>query len=183
MNFISDNEQYDRKSNRLSGYDYTQPGAYFVTICTHKMEYLFGIIKNGMMVENPLGEIVRKEWFRTREIRNQIELLQDEFVIMPNHIHGIIWIMDVGATGSVARSKDFHGPASGSLGAIIGQFKSVTTKRINKYRGLSGKSIWQRSYYDHIIRNEEDYNAIRHYIQMNPQNWESDQILPDNLYK
>ena len=136
-----------RKRLRLPGYDYTQPGAYFVTICTHGRKMLFGQVVDGEMVLNPLGEIVREEWFRSAKIRAEIELFPDEFVVMPNHIHGIVWIVPtdfphgrVGATGHVVgatgrsplrRPQSPHGPAPRSLGAFIAGFKASVTKRIN----------------------------------------------------
>ncbi len=94
-----------KPSNRLPGYDYFQPGAYFITICTHKMHNLFGAIDENRVVLNALGKIVESEWYRTAKLRANIEIFGDEFKIMPNHFHGIVWILDVGATGSVARSN------------------------------------------------------------------------------
>lgn len=114
-----------RKIIRLPEYNYSQPGAYFITICTHQMENLFGEHINGYIKLNYFGEGARKEWFKSSKIRPYIKLYDDEFVVMPNHIHGIIWIMDVGATGSVAR-LDNKGLNPGSLGAIIGQYKSTS---------------------------------------------------------
>lgn len=166
---------------RMAGYDYSQPGAYFVTICVYKMINLFGKIDDGSMQINTYGEIAQFEWFKTPSIRPSVQLFDDEFIIMPNHIHGIIWILDVGVTGSVAQSKITRGPEPGSLGAIIGQYKSITTKRINKIRNSSGKSIWQRNYYDHIVRNERELDAIRKYIQTNPLEWKSDLDTPVHL--
>ncbi len=91
--------QYDpqihhRRSIRLKGYDYTQPGAYFVTICTYQHAEIFGEVVEGKMRLNPLGEIVREEWSKTAQIRQEVELHEDEFAILPNHFHGIIWIVE-----------------------------------------------------------------------------------------
>ncbi len=166
-----------RKSIRLKGYDYSQPGAYFVTLCTHNMERIFGRIIAGKMELNTYGLIAREEWFQTAVAHPYLELHEDESAIMPNHIHGIIWITEVGATETVAR-KTNSGPKPGSLGAIVGQYKSRTTRHINKLRKNSGKSVWQRNYYDRIIRNEKELQSIRKYIENNPLHWENDRGRP-----
>lgn len=174
-----DPNRHHRRSIRLKGYDYTQPGAYFVTICTHDRACLFGEVVEGVMRLNAWGEIVREEWFRTAQLRPYVVLHEDEFVVMPNHVHGIIWIVGrVGATRQVAPTRVVPtspaGPDAGSIGAIIGQFKSAVTKRINAYWGIPGARIWQRNYYEHIIRTERALNAIRRYIAENPLRWHLD---------
>jgi REP element-mobilizing transposase RayT len=189
-----DPQKHHRRSIRLNGYDYTQPGAYFITVVTHDRECLFGEIVDGEMRLNEFGEIVRTEWFKTAVVRPYVMLYPDEFVMMPNHTHGIIWIVDVGATRRVAPSPvapspiappldstplvhaTIHprGPMAGSVGAIIGQFKSITAKRINALRNIPGQPVWQRNYYEHIIRDERALNAIRRYILNNPANWTKD---------
>ena len=171
-----------RKSIRLRGYDYSQAGAYFVTLCAYQMKYLFGEIINGMMKLNTFGEIAYQEWFRTAKIRTDVQLFNDELVVMPNHIQGIIWIIDERATQRVAPTKHSHGPQPDSLSAIIGQYKSITTKNINKIQKTMKGSVWQRNYYDHIIRSDNELKSIRQYIQTNPQNWEKDQDIPFNLF-
>ncbi|RME13326.1 MAG: transposase [Ardenticatenia bacterium] len=185
-----DPNRHHRRSIRLKGYDYTQPGAYFVTICTHERAHLFGRVVDGEMVLNAWGEIVRDEWFRTADIRANVELYADEFVVMPNHVHGIIWIVetdetDVGATRQVAPTNRRvaptdrpRGPVSGSLGAIIGQYKSAVTRRINIQRNTPGGRVWQRNYYEHIIRTERALHAIRRYIADNPRRWHLDRHNP-----
>jgi putative transposase len=122
-----------RRSLRLRDYDYSQNGAYFVTICTHQGTCPFGDVVDGDMVLNEWGAIVREEWLRTAIVRINIEL--DAFVVMPNHMHGIIVIVDNdGTIGPTRRVAPTHatGPKSGSVGAIIGQFKSIVTKRIRQ---------------------------------------------------
>ena len=179
-----DSNKHHRRSIRLKGHDYTQPGAYFVTICTYQRQTLLGEIVDGAMVLNACGEIARDEWFKTAQIRDNVQLHEDEFVVMPNHLHGIIWIdKPVGATGPVAPTKnDFlPGPKSGSIGAIIGQYKTVTTRRINQTLDSPGAPIWQRNYYEHIIRSDGELNAIRQYVQQNPLKWELDQDNPVNI--
>ncbi|WP_216641408.1 transposase [Thermus scotoductus] len=129
---------------------------------------------------NEYGEIVRAEWFKTVQLRPYVVLHEDEFVVMPNHIHGMIWIVDdVGATRRVAPTKTNPpaGPAPGSIGAIVGAFKSAVTRRINQRRGTPGVRVWQRNYYEHIIRHERALNAIRRYIAENPLRWHLDRRL------
>ncbi len=175
-----------RKSIRLKEYDYTQPGAYFVTICTYRRAHLFGQVVDGEMRLNAFGKIVWEEWFRTAQVRPYVELFENEFVVMPNHIHGIIWIVehDVGATRRVAPTsrrvapQPPRGPVPQSLGAIIAQFKSVVTKRINTLRGTPGAPVWQRNYWEHVIRTERALNAIRRYIIENPARWHLDRYNP-----
>jgi putative transposase len=159
----------NRHSTRLAGHDYAQQGAYFITICCRDRIHLFGEIIDGKMILNECGLIAQNEWMQTPIVRPSIGL--DEFVVMPNHIHGIII---VGATRRVAPTKTANGPAPGSIGAIIGQFKSITTKRINMDRHSSGESAWQRGFYDHIIRNAKSMNQIREYIASNPLKWDYD---------
>jgi len=130
---------------------------------------------------NEYGEIARNEWIKTASVRANVVL--DVFVIMPNHIHGIIILTgngsgNVGATrrvasnGRVARTMQ-----SGSIGAIIGQFKSVATKRINVRRGTLGLPVWQRNYYERVLR-EDELDRVRAYIQNNPAQWEMDAENP-----
>jgi putative transposase len=164
---------HHRRSIRLAEYDYADAGAYFVTVCANGRECLFGEITDGVMVLNGFGVIVREEWLRTSEIRKEIIL--DEFVVMPNH--GIIVITnDVGATQRVAPT----GPVSGSVGAIIGQFKSAVTKRINQIRDNPGVPVWQRNYFERVIRNDRELTAIREYIVNNPVKWAMDRENPVN---
>jgi putative transposase len=166
------------ESSRLKDWDYSTPWWYYVTICTKDMKCWFGIIKNGKMKLNDLGKVIEEEWSKTKEIRSNVDL--DNFVIMPNHFHGIPIIKDVETSRrDVSKeSETGHRPVStqlkpNSLGSIIGQFKSVCTKRIYKlgYRNFQ----WQKGFYDHIIRNENDLHRIGTYIQNNPLKWELDE--------
>jgi len=172
-----DPNRHRRRSIRLQGYDYTQPGAYFVTICTHGHEHLFGDVMDGTMRLNAYGEIVQDEWFKTAHIRTNVMLHPDEFVVMPNHVHGIIWIVDdpVGARRRRAPTMERFGkPVSGSIPTIVRAFKSAVARRINRMRGTSGGPVWQRNYYEHIIRDERALHAIRRYIVENPLRWDLD---------
>lgn len=170
--------KFQIKSSRLKDWDYSTPWWYYVTICTKDMKCWFGIIKNGKMKLNDLGKVIEEEWLKTKEIRSNVDL--DNFVIIPNHFHGIPIIKDVETSRrDVSKeSETGHRPVStqlkpNSLGSIIGQFKSVCTKRIYKlgYRNF----LWQKEFYDHIIRNENDLRRIRTDIQNNPLKWELDE--------
>ena len=171
---------HHRLSIRWKGYDYTQSGAYFITLVAWRRECLFGEITNGEMRLNAMGQIVRAEWLKTAQIRPNVEINENEFVVMPNHLHGIIWIVDtvgaanVGATGPVAPTKK-QTLISNSLGAIIGQFKTACAKQINALRDVHGIPVWQRNYYEHVIRNDRELNNIWNYIDTNPLNWENDE--------
>ncbi len=160
---------HHRKSIRIKEYDYTNQNWYYITICTKDKQHCFGEIKNGKMILNKFGQIVEEEWLKTKQLRGNIDL--DYYVIMPNHFHGIIIIESTaGATHRVARTKAEL--KANSLGSIIGQFKSVVTKRI-RASGLENFQ-WQRNYYEHIIRNEKDLFNISKYIELNPLKWEFD---------
>ena len=170
--------KYRIESNRLNDWDYSTPCWYFVTICTKNFKCWFGEIINGDVILNDNGKIVKEEWLKTKEIRLNVDL--DYYVIMPNHFHGILIIKDVETSRrDVSKLKETgQRPVStklqpNSLGSIIGQFKSICTKRIN---GIGKKSfVWQPRFYDHIIRNESDLRRIRTYIQNNPLKWELDE--------
>lgn len=170
-----DPQKHHRRSIRLRGYDYTQAGTYFVTLCTYQRECLFGEIVNGRMCLNEIGCIVAEEWLRTSEIRLEIEL--DEWVVMPNHIHGIIVMTEsAGAHGHAPppnhRGMPYRKPRS--LSSLVAGFKSAATKRINEIRQTPTRPIWQRNYYECIIRNEKSLCNIRQYIVNNPRRWTVD---------
>jgi REP element-mobilizing transposase RayT len=180
-------DKHCRRSIRLKGYDYSQAGIYFVTICTKNKKCLFGEIKNDKMILNQLGYIVQNEWIKTSEIRNNVTL--DSFVIMPNHLHGIIIINNdvrrgvlqyaptanahAAGISQYAPTATFRSPSQ-TIGAIVRGFKSVATKRINEIRKTPGLPLWQRNYYEHIIRNENDLGKIQQYILINSAKWEFD---------
>lgn len=144
-----DPDKHHRRSIRLRGYDYAQTGAYFVTICTYQRECLFGDVRGGRMECNAHAQIVHEEWAQSAQLRREITV--DAFVVMPNHVHGIVIIdannrtsPSVGATGRSPLQKP--GPAPKSLGSFIAGFKAATTKRINQRRGTPGMPLWQRNY-------------------------------------
>jgi len=169
-----DPTKHHRRSIRLPGYDYGQATAYFVTICTQNRECVFGEVINGQVVLSEAGELAREEWLRSADIRSEIEL--DAFVVMPNHLHGIVVTRDVGAHGRAPLPLAPHRPPR-SLGSFVAGFKSAVTKRINEIRDAPGVPVWQRNYYEHVIRDEDDLDRVRRYIAENPLRWEED---PEN---
>jgi putative transposase len=193
-----DPERYHRGSIRLPQYDYAGNGTYFVTICTHERALLFGNINNGAMAMNELGWIAWEEWEKSAEIRKQIEL--GPFVVMPNHLHGIVTINPdnpVEAYGGAPRSEGRpvsetslaawrEGASlaplrrqSRSLGSLVAGFKQATTKRINDVRGTAGAPLWQRNYYERVGRNDDEIAKISAYIENNPMQWTRDRENDD----
>jgi REP element-mobilizing transposase RayT len=169
--------QHRRRSIRLSGYDYSQNGAYFITVCTKNRQCLLGEIENGEMRLNDAGRIVVAEWMKTAEIRSGIEL--DACVVMPNHFHGIFVVSDGRGTARRAPTVERFGqPVPGSIPTVIRAFKSAVTKRINEMRQIPGEPLWQRNYYEHVIRNDDELNRIRQYIIDNPAKWDMDKENP-----
>lgn len=171
---VSDSRKRSRRSIRLPEFDYSQTGSYFVTVVTHGREFLFGSVVDGEVCLNEFGQIVCDEWQRSSVIRREIEL--DAFVIMPNHIHGIVSIVQREGRAT-SRSPLHAGPTKSSIGSFVGGFKSAVTTRINSLRNSSGKPVWQRNYYEHVIRDEESLVRMRQYIVDNPLRWEFD---PEN---
>ncbi len=189
-----------RRSIRLRGYDYRQSGVYFVTICSYQKTNLFGAIVDGDMALSPLGEIARDEWRHIARARSNVErtvadeidrqrhiararsnVELDHYVIMPNHLHGLFIITDslerdFGLSAKTPHSKQSRRLPAGSLGAIISQYKAAVSRRA--WSGLMGRSqrIWQRNYYDHIVRDEQSLSAIRKYIVENPARWHDDSL-------
>jgi len=174
--------KHHRRSIRLRGYDYSQAGAYFVTICAQNRECLFGGIVNGEMNLNPLGEIILKWWEALPNYYPPAEL--DAFVVMPNHLHGIIVVTDVGVASRRPIGQDDPAPTEKrSLGQLIGYFKFQATKEINQVRDTAFAKVFQRDYYERVIRNEREWDAIAKYICDNPANWNGDSDNPANFLK
>ncbi len=202
---------HHRRSIRLKGYDYSQAGLYFVTICVHNREYLFGEITDGKMILNDAGKIANHEWMKTPDIRTNVEM--GEFIVMPNHIHGIIRLLGRGELHSpnnetpIDNTGELHSPnnetpndntgelhspnnetpndntggcnsplrgPSQTIGAIIRGYKSSVTKQLNLMD--IGCVVWQRNYYEHIIRDEQSYQTISNYIINNPAKWAEDKF-------
>jgi REP element-mobilizing transposase RayT len=192
---MSISSKQHRRSIRLPGYDYSQPGEYFITICTYQRQRLFGQIVNDQMRLNALGLVVLDVWKKTPILRREIEL--GSFVIMPNHFHAIVHILDAeempnadvmvedentlicGCRGTARRAptddgnkfEKFGKPVSGSIPTVVRAFKSAVTKQINQIRNAPVAPIWQRNYYEHIIQTDREYLAIEAYIENNPANW------------
>jgi putative transposase len=169
----------DRRSIRLPGYDYAQNGVYFVTIVTQGRKPLFGDVVDGEMVLNEVGRMVEKVWL---EIPGHFcGIAVATFIIMPNHVHGIIVIergdrtSQVGATHESPLRQNVNGPEPGSIGSIVGLFKATVSKRYHVMTNTENIRLWQRNYYEHIIRNEKDHQAAYEYILTNPLNWEKDE--------
>ncbi|KPK91109.1 MAG: hypothetical protein AMJ94_07845 [Deltaproteobacteria bacterium SM23_61] len=184
----SDGNQPNRRSIRLKEYNYGQPGAYFVTICAHRRECLFGEIVKGKVALNEYGKIVEEEWHKTKQMRRGVDL--DAFIVMPNHIHGIIVLTGIpipsDRRGTMHRAptlqfEQFGRPTANSIPTIIRGIKSSVTQQINRLRGTPGQPVWQRNYYEHVIRNEIDLQETREYIQNNPFKWLEEENHPDNM--
>lgn len=187
-----DPARHHRQSIRLRGYDYTQAGAYFVTIVVRDRECLLGNIVDGEMRLNDYGRIVAAEW---RKIPARFpHVTTDASIVMPNHLHGIVVINGRGEVGAMhppatssnplrlsadASPLPPTGTVPGSLGAIIQNFKSTSSRQVNALRQTSGLPLWQRNYFERIIRNERELNRIREYIVNNPLRWALDTEHPD----
>jgi len=193
---------HHRRSIRLKGYDYAQAGLYFVTICCDNRICRSGNIDNGEMILNEFGTIAYNEWQKLSERFNNFEL--DVFQIMPNHIHGIIVLNNVGATLAVAQNgggdtqngdvdTQKGGQRNDNIGAtarvaptisdIVGAYKSLVANgclEIYKTRNETMGKLWQRNYYEHIIRNKKSYETISNYIINNPAKWAEDKFYSKN---
>ncbi|MEO0563401.1 MAG: transposase [Chloroflexota bacterium] len=165
-----------RKSPRLQGYDYSREGAYFITICTNTRVHLLGKVENDRMVLSDMGQIAESRWRAIPDHHPGVEL--DAFVIMPNHVHGIVLIVGTGPASSATTTPDNAGVVptpKAVLGTVIGSYKSGVT-RIARRQGLidDSASPWQGRYHDHIIHNERRLNTLRTYIATNPARWADD---------
>jgi len=154
-----------RKPNRLKDYDYSLGGAYFVTICTEDRKQLFGTIRRGELCSpipylqpSPIGKIVNTEIARLSQIYDAVYV--DCYVVMPNHVHMVV----------VIRNENGRAQLAPTISRVVQQWKGSITKQ-------AGRSIWQKSFHDHIIRNEADYLRIREYIENNPYKWEDDKYF------
>jgi REP element-mobilizing transposase RayT len=175
---------HHRKSIRLPEYNYSSPGAYFVTLVTWQRAHLFGHVdNNGILILSKFGQLVKNEWLRLEQRFEYLHL--DQFVVMPNHLHALLWIIQPNRVTTPHKQNlvnlavpvdknEFKPPSPGSLSQILSSYKSTTARLINGVRKTPGERVWQRNYYEHIVRVEEDLNAIRSYIQANPANWVDD---------
>lgn len=165
-------EQPKRKNIRFQGFDYRSLTAYFVTVCTHDRQCVFGTIDSGILKSSRRGLIAAECWKAIPTHNPHVEL--DNFIVMPNHVHGILRF--VGATH--ASSAAGSGPPTHSLGAVIGSYKAAVSKMINRLRPAAAISLWQRSYYDHVIRHDRAYELIWQYTDDNPRRWGEDAENP-----
>ena len=183
--------KYRVESVRLEGYDYSLDGLYFITIITGEREHFFGEIKEGEMYLSEIGKIAEKEWFETLRIRKDMNLQLHEFVVMPNHIHGIIEIGEnkfnddnfmnrrddmLGVSHSEGNFKIYKNTFSSqskNIASIIRGYKSSVTIKARK---INANFSWQARFYDHVVRNNEDYKRISDYILTNPENWKEDRF-------
>lgn len=178
VNEMKDNADIlQRHSIRLKGYDYSQNGAYFVTVCTFEKKCLLGNVINGQILLNEFGIIVKHEWLKTGELHENVVL--DEYIVMPNHFHCIILIE--GTARRAPTIERYGHPTVNSLPTIIRSFKSAVTKQIHQILQTSIQPVWQRNYYEHTIRDENDLNMIREYIINNQLKWEFDSENPINI--
>ncbi len=179
-----DDGRWKRRSIRVPGYDYGSAGAYFVTICAHRRRYLFGEVIDDEVWLNAYGRVVEACWQAIPDHFGHVAL--DAFVIMPNHVHGVLVIPGaedgniVGARHCRAPTAEGFGrPVAGSIPTVVRSFKSVVTRQIHEMQGTSGVPVWQRGYYEHIIRNESEWQMIREYVVGNPARWAEDEENPD----
>jgi putative transposase len=167
-------KKFRRRSIRLPEYDYSKPGAYFITICLFNKDLIFGIIKNGKIILSEIGMIAKKY---LEGIPNHFEnIFMDNYVIMPNHIHFIISI--AGVQNFEPLQHHYQKIIPKSVGSIIRAFKAAVTHRC-RVDGFENFK-WQRNYFEHIIRNDKDLFRIREYIQNNPLRWKLDEENPNN---
>jgi putative transposase len=170
------NSDRKRRSIRLAGFDYTQSGAYFITICAHRRRKIFCRIEFGEITLSTLGKLIAKYWQRL-PIQNESVLI-DEYVIMPNHMHGIV-VIDIPRRGTIYRAptriERFGSPVRYSIPTIIRTFKAAVTRQWRSTTQNPSFIVWQRNYYERVIRDEFEMNKLRSYIHENPLRWELDQ--------
>ena len=171
-----------RRSIRLAGFDYTRNHSYFITVCAANQRCLFGRVVNGRLRPSLLGSVLAQEWERTASLRPYVE--SQVFVVMPNHFHALFTLMrdgmfrdDAGRRARRSGLEALLGPERQSAGAIVRAFKSAVTRRARMELGQQGP-VWQRNYYEHIIRNDREFLRARSYILRNPERWEEDKENP-----
>jgi putative transposase len=159
-----DPRKHHRRSIRLKGWDYRTPGFYFVTVCTYQRQHLFE--------DRALKDVAEVTWRLIPEQRHASHVRLDEWIVMPNHLHGLLEL------GPLKKDEvqpiSIKGAPPRSLPSVVGTFKSMAARRINNLRRTRGQMVWQRGYYERIVRNERELNAIRRYIRANPARWDED---------
>ena len=164
-----------RRSIRLRGYDYSTPGAYFITACTHNRLLLFGRVVDGKVEANRIGAVVEDCWSKLPDHYDHVAI--DAFILMPNHIHGVITIVGAGLKPALPATID---PKRHGVPEIVRAFKTFSARRINQMRASTGAPVWQRGFYDHVIRGEDELDRVRTYIMDNPRRWHEDADNPAN---
>ena len=178
---------HHRRSIRLKHYNYSQSGAYFITICIQKRLCLFGHIVNDFMILSEAGKMISEQWEKLTSRFN--EILLDEYIIMPNHFHGIVMIENQKEdrfSRAAYINRAIRSPYNSILSGMIRIFKSITTHHYihgvknNNWRPFDGK-LWQRNYHEHIIRNEMAFQKIREYTKNNPYTWKKDSLFSNDF--
>ncbi|RYG64716.1 transposase [bacterium] len=166
----------ERRSVRIQEYDYRQNGAYAITICVRERRCAFARITAGVVHLHPFGQLALERWLAIPAHHPNVKL--DEFVIMPNHMHGILWIENEAPPNieQEVELRQFGKPLSGSVSTVIGSYKGSVSREIGKIRGIRTKA-WQRGFHDHIIRSDADLLHQRQYIQQNPAKWADDEFF------
>ena len=164
-------ELHNRRSVRIQGFDYLTPGAYFLTICTKDLRHSFGNVKGGQVCLSAAGEAVHNAWESMPKHFPHTDI--DAFVVMPNHLHGILTILEHADPPDTERQLGQI--PCGSIPVIVRSFKSAATRAARLATGIT-ESVWQRNYYEHVIRNEKSLQALRKYIAENPTKWELDEL-------
>ena len=170
-----------RKSTRLQTYNYSTPGVYFITICVRNHSCLFGSVGDGEMRSNQFGKILEQQW--KTNITSFPGIKSDEWVVMPNHFHGLIHILEDSEQCVARTNTNDHAvnPRRKMLiPQVVGKFKMQSSKLINQALDRKGKTLWMRGYWDRIVRNEAELHRIREYIVNNPLKWELDRLNPKN---
>jgi REP-associated tyrosine transposase len=178
---MNEKKEPRRRPLRLAGFDYSQPANYFVTICAQGHNCIFGYVSGTEMRLNSAGMAVQEAWFGLPSRFPSVALR--ELVVMPNHLHAIVgltWPMQPSKAGAAsgAPTEKNCAPSYPALGDVIRAFKSISAIEINRILGHRGEPVWQRNYYEHIIRNLDEYERIRKYILENPGHWHDD---PENV--
>ncbi len=188
-------QYHTRSSIRLREYDYRQTAAYFMMVCVQGRECVLGVVMDENVLLTETGRIVKQWWYVVPKRFENVQL--DEFIIMPNHIHGILVfenrvgagsprpipgesdsrIENASSRGKGAETTPLRGP---TLGQVVAYFKYQSTKAVNTRRGTPGTKFWQRNYYEHIIRNEDNLNEKRRYFALNPPKWALDPENPES---
>jgi putative transposase len=168
-----DPDRHHRRSVRLKGWNYGGSGVYFVTVCTYRRRCLFGDVVNGEMQLDPVGRLVDGIWRSNLTKRAGVDL--DIMQMMPNHVHAIIVLAGADKTDMALSGQDGTIQPN-SLGAVVANVKTVCTRRVNKMRNTPGAPLWQRNYWEHIVRDETELARIRTYIVSNPAVWIEDRL-------